>query len=119
MDEFVVILVPRLDNPTPPHLPQLQPFQKHLRNASSTHWLSSFHCHLLARQILSSKHAEWVEDTTWKKLPEVIVEFLFYEVLYLHFSVGTENKVVWKNMASMNLPQRVNQKSQTLDIKFQ
>ena len=24
----------------PPHLPQLQPFQKHLRrNASSTHWL--------------------------------------------------------------------------------
>lgn len=36
----------------PPHLPQLQPFQKHLRrNASSTHWLSSFHCHLLVRQI--------------------------------------------------------------------
>lgn len=35
---------------------------------------------------------------------------LFYEVLYLHFSVGTENKVVWKNMASVNLPQRVNQK---------
>lgn len=35
---------------------------------------------------------------------------LFYELLYLHFSVGTENKVVWKNMTSMNLPQRVNQK---------
>ena len=35
---------------------------------------------------------------------------LLNEVLYLHFSVGTENKVVWKNMASVNLPQRVNQK---------
>lgn len=35
---------------------------------------------------------------------------LFYKVLYLHFSVGVENKVVRKNMTSMNLPQRVNQK---------
>lgn len=42
---------------------------------------------------------------------------LFYEVLYLHFSVGTENKVVWKNMASMNLPQRVNQKKS--DTRYQ
>lgn len=67
----------------------------------------------------SSKRAAWVPDTTWKKLPEAIVEFCFRRCC-IFISQLAQNTVLWgKTWHQWLCLKKYIRKSQTLDVKFQ